>query len=177
MPGYVFILYRKYFAMKWVMVNNKQNILQEYRLVTDSNTKVIVKYNPIQRSARITAGNKHRLFFIESAGSLSGKYIFKNEYGIEVGALSNNKWDKEGTVIIETKKFIYKTDNDPLAALTIYDSSNKPLVSCGLAAGIYGTPLSLSSQHNNACCNYLLLGLCWFLFLAVTKENIEEYAA
>lgn len=164
--------------MKWVMTNNRQALLQEYHLTEQDNTKAIVKYNPVQRSARISVGDKHRLFFIESAGSLSGKYIFKNEYGLEVGAMSNDRWGKEGSVTIESKKFIYKIQNGSLAELTIYDgNTHKPLASCGIATGINGTSLSLSQQTNNADSNYLLLGLCWFLFLPVAKENIVEYAA
>lgn len=164
--------------MKWVMVNNKHNVLQEYRLTDGNNILAMVKYNPIHRSARITIGDKHRLFFIESAGSLSGKYIFKNEYGFEIGMMNNEKWGKEGSVIIESKKYIYKINNNPLAELTIYDAAtNKALASCGLATGINGTSLSLSQQTNTADSNYLLLSLCWFLFLPIAKENIVEYAA
>ena len=164
--------------MKWVMANNRKALLQEYHLTEQESTKAIVKYNPTQRSARISIGEKHRLFFIESAGSLTGKYIFKNEYGIAVGGMSNDKWGKEGSIIIESKKFLYKVNNNPLAELTIYDgNTNKPLASCGLTTGINGTSLSLSQQTNNADSNYLLLGLCWFLFLPVAKENIVEYAA
>jgi len=164
--------------MKWEMTNNKKALLQEYHLTEQENIKAVVKYNPAHRSARITIGDKHRLFFIESAGSLTGKYIFKNEYGLTVGMMSNDKWGKEGTVSIETKKFIYKINNSPLAELTIYDgATNKALVSCGLATGINGTSLSLAQQTNNADSNYLLLGLCWFLFLPVAKEALVEYAA
>ena len=164
--------------MKWVLTNNKKALLQEYHLLDEKNTKAIVKYNPVHRSARISIGDRHRLFFIESAGSLTGKYIFKNEYGLEVGMMSNDRWGKEGSITIESKKYIYKIQNNPLAELTIYDGgTHKALVSCGVSTGINGTSLSLSQQTNNADSNYLLLGLCWFLFLPVAKENIVEYAA
>jgi hypothetical protein len=164
--------------MKWVMVNNKHNVLHEYRLTDGNDTRAVVKYNPIHRSARITIGDTHRLFFIASAGSLSGKYIFKNEYGIEVGMMSNDKWGKEGSINIESKKYIYKVQNNPLAELTIYDAfTNQPLASCALTTSVKGTSLSLSSQNNGADSHYLLLGLCWFLFLPVAKENVVEYAA
>lgn len=173
----VYVYALKCSSMKWVMANHKKT-LQEYHLTEQDDTKAIVKYNPVQRSARITIGDKHRLFFIESAGSLTGKYIFKNEYGMEIGMMSNDRWGKEGSVIIESKKYIYKIQNSPLAELAIYDNStNKLLVSCGLATGINGTSLSLAQQTNNADSNYLLLGLCWFLFLPVAKESIVEYAA
>lgn len=161
--------------MKWVMINNKRNVLLEYRLTEGSEIKAVVKYNPIHISARITMGDKHRLFFIESTGSLTGKHIFKNEYGIEVGSMSNDKWGSEGTVTIEEKKFIYKINN---GELTVFDNYNRPLASCGLATLINGTSLSFSSQNNTADSSYLLLGFCWFLFAPAVKEkNITEYAA
>lgn len=164
--------------MKWVMTNNKKALLHEYHLTEEGDTKAIVKYNPAHRSARISVGDKHRLFFIESAGTLTGKYLFKNEYGMEVGTMNNEKWGKEGTISIETKKFSYKIDNNPLAELTIYDGTTRQaLASCGLATGINGTSLSVPQQINNADSHYLLLGLCWFLFLPVAKENMVENAA
>jgi hypothetical protein len=164
--------------MKWVITNNKKALLQEYQLLEQDSIKAIVKYNPVQRSARISVGDNHRLFFIESAGSLTGKYIFKNEYGLEVGTMVNDKWSSEGSVTIESKKFTYKIHNSPVAELTIYDgSTNKAIVSCALATGINGTSLSLPEQSNHAGSNYLLLGLCWFLYLPVAKEAIVEYAA
>ena len=92
--------------------------------------------------------------------------------------MTNDKWGREGTVMIESKKFIYKIQNDLPAALTIYDAdTHKVLASCGLATGINGSSLSLPEQTNHAGSNYLLLGLCWFLFLPMAKENIVEYAA
>jgi hypothetical protein len=85
---------------------------------------------------------------------------------------------KEGSINIESKKYIYKVQNNPLAELTIYDAfTNQPLASCALTTNVKGASLSLSSQNNGADSNYLLLGLCWFLFLPVAKENVVEYAA
>lgn len=165
-------------SMKWVLTNSKKALLQEYHLTEQNDTKVIVKYNPAHSSARISVGNKHRLFFIENAGSLSGKYVFKNEYGITIGTMINDKWGKEGTVSIESKKFQYKIAQESIAELHIYEpGSNKPIASCQLNTGINNSTLSLPHQTNNADSSYLLFGLCWFLFLPVTSEKIAEYAA
>lgn len=164
--------------MKWVMINNKRNVLEEYRLTEDGDVKAVVKYNPLQRSVRITVGDIHRLFFIENTGSLSGKYIFKNEYGMEMGMMNNHVWGKEGTVEIASKKYIYIINNNPPAELSVHDAATKKLLlSCNLATSINGTSLSLTSQNNTAGSNYLLLGLCWFLGQSVAKQNIVEYAA
>lgn len=164
--------------MKWVQINNKRNLLQEYHLTDNDETRAVVKYNPVQQSARITVGDMHRLFFIENTGSFTGRYLFKNEYGIEVGSMSNDKWSNKGSITIESQQYIFKIDNNPLATLTIYDSSQQQvLASCGLATNISGTSLSLAAQPTNAGTHYLLLSLCWFLFLPIAKENIVQYAA
>ncbi len=99
---------------------------------------------------------------------------------MEVGSMGHDKWfGKDGTVIIESKKYSYNIqNNNPLAELTIYEgASQQPLVSCGLTADSNGTGISFS-QHDNAIGNNcLLLGLCWYLFLPSAKENVVEYAA
>jgi len=174
----VFILKPQLLFMKWVQINNKRNLLQEYHLTDNGDTRVVVKYNPVQQSARVTVGDMHRLFFIEHTGSFTGKYLFKNEYGMEVGWMSNDKRGNEGSITIESQQYIFKIDNNPPATLTIYDSSKQQaLAGCGLATNISGTSLSLAAQHTHAGTHYLLLSLCWFLFLPIAKENIVHYAA
>lgn len=162
--------------MKWVLISSYKSTLQEYHLMENDECKVVMKYNPLHHSARINCANQQRLFFIESTGSLTGKYIFKNEYGMEIGNMSQDKWfGKDGSVIIESKKYTYCIKNNPLAEFTIYESiSQQPLVSCGLDIDT-GIPLSAyNTDINNKC---LLLGLCWYLFLPAAKENLVEYAA
>jgi hypothetical protein len=165
--------------MKWILISNKNSLLLEYHLMENEKCEAIVKYNPVHRSARVSSGGKHTLYFIESAGSLSGKYIFKNQYGIEVGNMACDKWKAtEGTVTIESKKYGYKIHNNPVAEIQIYENeTHRHLVSCGLISNENGIAISLSQQNNNAGNNYLLLGLCWYLFLPMAKENLVEYAA
>ena len=93
--------------------------------------------------------------------------------------MSNDKWfGKDGSIIIESKKYTYSIKNNPLAELTIYEGiSQQPLVSCGLAIDTAVTGIALSAHNidiNNKC---LLLGICWYLFLPAAKENLVEYAA
>ena len=150
--------------MKWVLINNHREPVQEYRLMENDLCKVILKYNPQQKSARISCANQQRLFFIQSAGVLTGKYIFTNEYGMEIGNISHDKRHTNGgTVNIESKKYHYDITNNPSGELTIYDSnSQRPLATCGLGV-----------SDNNS----LILAHCWYLFLPVVKENVVEYAA
>ncbi|MEP7141252.1 MAG: hypothetical protein ABI707_00215 [Ferruginibacter sp.] len=165
--------------MKWEVITNERSSLQEYRLIDNNACKVIIKYNPLHQSARITSGNNHRLFFLESAGSLSGKTIFRNEYGMEIGNLLHDKFHpKEGSLVIDTKKYLYQLHSDPLPELTIYENDlHKKVANCSLPTSKTATQniLSVSSQAIDNNC--YLLGLCWYLFLPFAKENILQYAS
>jgi hypothetical protein len=166
--------------MKWILIDNHKEALQEYHLIDNDDCKVILKFNPQQQSARISCLNQQRLFFIKNAGVLTGKYHFTNEYGLEIGHLSQDKrLGTGGTVGIDSKKYHYEITNNHLAEIAIYDSdSREPLITCSLvindnkSSGISFAP-HMSQIDNNS----LLLALCWYLFLPVAKENVVEFAA
>lgn len=164
--------------MKWVLVNSLKSTLQEYHLMDDENCRVVIKYNPRQHSARITCGIHQRLFFIETTGSLIQKTIFTNEYGLGIGSLTQDSViGNKGMVIINEKKYHYTLNNNPLAELVIYDKNiNDPLVSCGLQTSNSITSIALSNNTDSSDNSCLLLGLCWYLFLPVAKENVAAYA-
>lgn len=165
--------------MKWELVSKPTAELQEYHLIKNDSCAVILKYNPRQNSARVSCGNHNRLFFVESAGSLSGKTLISNEYGFQIGSMGYEKWNsKEGTIIIDDLKYSYRFNNNPLAELTIFENNTKKqLVSCGLNALQKNAEISFTNNTLSANNNCLLLGLCWYLFLPVAKENIVEFAA
>lgn len=165
--------------MKWISINNHREAVQEFHLMDDNHCKVILKFNPQQKSARINCVNQQRLFFIKNAGVLTGRYIFTNEYGVEIGSLSHDKRNiNGGTVSIESKKYHYEITNNPLAELSIYDNdSNRSLVTCSLTVADNKGGISFAKNAEHADHNSLLLALCWYLFLPVAKENVIEYAA
>ena len=160
--------------MKWVLINNHKEPVQEYHLLESNQSKVILKYNSEQRSARISCANQQRLFFIQSTGALTGKYIFTNEYGMQIGHISIDKRNYSGgNVTIESKKYHYEISE----ALTIYDSNTqRPLVTCALSADNGAGILPFGKQPNSIDIISLILAHCWYLFLPVIKENILEYA-
>ena len=161
--------------MKWVLINNHKEPVQEFHLIENDRCKVVLKYNSQQKSARISCANQQRLFFIQSAGVLTGKYTFTNEYGLEIGHISQDKrHGSGGTVSIESKKYHYEISKNPSEELTIYDSNSQTtLATCGLALH---DNRSLSKHFDYIDNNSLLLAHCWYLFLPVVKENLMEYA-
>lgn len=163
--------------MRWEVISNPRSVLKEYRLVDNNDCHVILKYNPEQQSIRVVSGNHQRLFFVEKAGSLSGKTIFKNEYGMELGAVQHHKLlGSDGHIHLDGKKYTYKLQNTPLAKLFVYnDHAHTPIITCGLQAGDTGVTHSIGITTSDIDC--YLLGVCWFLFLPIAKENIVEFAA
>ncbi|MEO7768929.1 MAG: hypothetical protein ABIS01_15975, partial [Ferruginibacter sp.] len=68
--------------------------------------------------------------------------------------------------------------NSPSPQLTIFEGSNhKTVANCSI-------PVTKSSGSNDSAAatkaidnNCYLLGLCWYLFLPVVKENVLEYSS
>ncbi|MBC7890267.1 MAG: hypothetical protein H7Z13_20520 [Ferruginibacter sp.] len=166
--------------MNWEVISNERSSLQEYRLIDNNDCKVVIKYNPRHLSARITCGNHHRLVYLESAGSLSGKTIFKNEYGMEVGNLLLDKFNprEAGTILIDTKKYLYQLHTNLSAELVIYDTDlQKPFASCSIPLNKTNSFSVLSTHSNSIDINCCIWGFCWFLFLPAVKENTLKLAS
>ncbi|MEO5888620.1 MAG: hypothetical protein ABIQ31_00145 [Ferruginibacter sp.] len=165
--------------MNWEVIDNERSSLKEYRLIENNDCKLVIKYNPRHQSARITSGNHHRLFFFESAGSLSGKTIFRNEYGMEIGNLVHDKFhSEEGSLVIDAKKYQYQLHKDTASELVIYENGlQKPVASCSIPTNksIIQNIFSEGTQAIDNNC--YLLGLCWYLVLPLVKENILKLAS
>ena len=158
--------------MNWEIINNERFSLMEYRLMDQGDCKVIIKFNPRHQSARISCENQHRLFYFESAGSLSGKTIFKNEYGMEIGNLVHDKFHpKYGSLVIGTKKYQYALQNNHAAEWGVYENGLPNHLSCFSISANDFSAGKLAMDTN--CC---LLGFCCFLFLTTSKEKVLKYS-
>lgn len=160
--------------MNWEIISNQHSSLQEYRLMDKNDCKMILKYNPRHKSARITSGNNHRLFFLESTSAFGDKTIFKNEYGMEIGNLLYDKLrSKEGSVLMDNKKYHYQINGEELI---IYKTDRlQPLIKISLQTNAAFSSNILSPVLSGADINCLVIGLCWYLALPV-NDNVLEYA-
>ncbi len=156
--------------MKWVLVSNKQAIIREYQLMDENSCKVVAKINPLHKSVRISCDNQHRLFFVEQVSPFSDKYIYTNEYGMEIGSMTSDKQHKtEGIIVIDSTTYFYRQQSNPLPCLQIYGRGKfQPLFDCSLQTN--GTGVSMTGKINEIDNKCLLLGLCWFANLNTTKE-------
>ena len=164
--------------MNWEIISNERSSLLEYRLIDHNDCKVIIKYNPKHQSARISCEGHHRLFYLESSGSFSGKTIFKNEYGMEIGNLVYDKFHpKEGSLVIDSKKYQYQLQNEQAPELVIYEGDlNNKLVNCSIPTEQNASQINTTTSAQGVNNNCYLLGLCWYLFLPHAIENVVKFA-
>lgn len=156
--------------MKWVLISSQQATIREYQLMDENNSKVVAKINPLHKSVRISCNNQHRLFFVEQVSSFASKYIYHNEYGMEVGGMITDKQTKtDGIIMLDETKYFYRQQNNPLPGLLIYEKGKfQPLFECSLQPNSIGT--NIAGKINEIDNKYLLIGLCWFANLKATKE-------
>ena len=157
------------------LVSTSGRSLHEFHLVDNQNIKEVLRYNPLQQSARISFGNYHRLFFVEQTGFRSSHIRLKNEYGLTVGTLLFEKGhdNHECILEIESKKYqcIYRTKPD--TELAIYEQNAlRPLIVCSVA-GIDWIVTESFVRQQPARGEYasLLLGLCWYLHLSTPAAS------
>lgn len=152
--------------MKWQTIKNERSLLQEFQLFDKSDCSVILKYNPLHHSVRLTSGNNHSLYFFETAGSLSGKTIIRTQYGMEVGFLLHDKFHpQEGHIVINKKKYQYKISSITSELLIFENNRQNLLTTCNL-------PIINDVITESNC---YLLGICWFLQLPLVKADTLKY--
>ena len=119
-----------------------------------------------------------RVFLIRKEGFLRNKTVLRNEYGMKIGELGHE--NKENFIDVNDERFYYTTHNNPLAQLVLYkDSKDKPFVTCGLSTkeGTAAVHFTKDKQLADTSHPGLLMALCWYMFLPVTKENVAEFAS
>lgn len=155
--------------MEWVLAKNQQSELEEYNLVQNGESKLILKYNPLQLSARFSSqGRFHRLFYIENAGQFSSKTTFTDMYGMETASIYLDKINENaGTIILDGVRYNYQLQFNKTPVLVIYENNPAhPWVSC-----------SLTNTIENSLISSFILGLAWYILMQEKKEKSVGYAA
>lgn len=164
--------------MKWeITLSTSQQ--EVYELWHNEKKVLTLEFHPFTNSARIEYADEKRVFMIRKEGFLRNKTVLRNEYGMRIGQLGYEKWNSsEGTIDLNEEKFFYTIQNNPLAELVIYrDTKEKPFVVCGLKPGNGNTAVKFSKENElSPSQHFMLMALCWYMFLPVAKENVAEYA-
>lgn len=164
--------------MKWEIASSSSR--QEiYELWHNDKKLLTLDFHPFTNSARIEYADEKRVFLIRKEGFLRNKTVLRNEYGVRIGQLGYERSNaSEGVIDLNNEKFFYTIHNDPLAELVIYrETKEKPFVICGLKADNGNTSVKFSKENQlSPTQHFLLMALCWYMFLPVAKENMAEYA-
>jgi hypothetical protein len=173
----LYLLYQtNTFTMRWVAAESSgQHEL--YHLYKDDMKILSLTVNKFSNSARVECNKEKRVFIIRKEGFLKNKTVLRNEYGIKIGEIGSE--NKENFIDINEDRFFYSIQNNPLAELVIYkETKNKPAVICGLSTfdGNTGIHFAKDSSIKSTPHPGLLMALCWYMFLPVTRENVAAYA-
>jgi len=159
--------------MNWSTTNNQEHTIERFELFDGNIPEMVLRYNPVQRSGRLERHNNHLLFFIEQTGIWGNKFLFENEYGVEIGKISfDNQQNLDGHIQIDKKKIYFKIPLNPKG--DVFFVPNKFLkhnFHCTIEAeNFLTTPdkkVSAAQSEKYAC---MILGLFWYLF----PESIPE---
>jgi hypothetical protein len=162
--------------MRWEIADSSDQH-EVYHLYKDEKKLLSLTINKFSNSARVECNKEKRVFIIRKEGFLKNKTVLRNEYGIKIGELGSE--NREYFIDINDQRFFYAIHNNPLAELVLYkDSKENPSVVCGLSVkdGDTGVHFAKDSSIKTAPHPGLLMALCWYMFLPVTKENVAEFA-
>lgn len=159
--------------MKWSATNNQQHTIERFDLFDGASREMVLRYNPVQHSGRLERNNNQLLFFMEQTGIWGGKFLFENEYGVEIGKIAfDGQQNLDGYIQMDKKKISFKIPLNAAGDVFFVPSKSlKQNFHCTIEAEnpIPGPDkkISVAQSEKYAC---MILGLFWFLF----PESIPE---
>lgn len=164
--------------MRWESVGSSSSDHETYHLYKDEKKILSLALNPFSNTARVECDQEKRVFVIRREGFLRNKLVIRNEYGIKMGELGQE--NKERFIAINNERFYYTVHNNPLAELVLYkETKEEPFVTCGLKTNASNPSVEFTRNSQIAGVSHpgLLMALCWYMFLPVTKENVAAFAS
>ena len=157
--------------MRWETVSITDNH-EVYRLKHRDHTLLTLTLHPFSNTARVEKGDEKRVFQIRKEGFRRNKTVLRNEYGIKIGELGTEH--KIHFIDLDKERFYYQIQYNPQPELLIYkDSIESPVLVCGLDVKSGKTSIQLEKDKVPASTSTsLLMALCWYMFLPVTKEDM-----
>ena len=156
--------------MKCININNTSST-ENFELQEDEKVLVGISFSKQTRFVRIVSDLGKRMFSFETKGFIKHAKVIRDEYGIKLGKLEEEKPGK-GTVELDGKKYFFVYDKDNLGELRLYDElMQKNLLTCSFNAinlGINKTKSLLDSKFAS-----LLLLLCWYSFQPHNTETAK----
>lgn len=147
-------LEQKVFAL-W---NNGRKLLT---MVSNSNSNFV----------RLECGGEKRHFQIRYEGFLRNRMVMRNEYGVRIAQVKTE--NKQHFVELNDQRYYFSLTGEGESRLAIYDESmEKPMAVCEME--VTKDKSVLRSVKKTAMHQSLLMALCWYLFVSVSKEIPTE---
>jgi len=162
--------------MRWETLSTDANH-EVYKLKHKDHTLLTLTLHPFSNTARVENEDEKRVFQIRREGFRRHKTVLRNEYGIKIGELGVE--NKLQFIEINKEKYYYTIRHNPNAELVIYrESINTPILVCGLDVDTGKNSVHLEKDKTPASTPVsLLMGLCWYMFLPVTREDtVAQFA-
>ena len=161
--------------MRWESAGTGNSNSEIYHLYKDDKRILTLVLNPFSNTARVECEKQKRVFLIRKEGFRRNKTVLRNEYGIKIGQLGQE--NNEQFIDVNDERFFYTTHKNPLSELVLYkESIEQPFVTCGfnVKEGQSGLKFEKDNQLSGTSHPGLLMALCWYMFLPVTRENSVE---
>ena len=162
--------------MRWEQTTSN-SATEIYNLYKGDKKLLSVSLNAFSNSARVECEKEKRVFLIRKEGFRRNKTVVRSEYGIKIGELGHDS--KENFIDVNEERFYYTIQNNPLAELILYkESKENPFVVCGLNSTDGNAAVHFSKDSDNLKATShpgLLMALCWYMFLPVTKEKVAAF--
>lgn len=148
---------------------NGKNI---FELCKNDESILRITFNPKKQTAKINCFDTRRKFKIDKEGFLNNKTILKNEYGVKIGQLKYENWNKiEGSIELNGERYYY---SNKIQTELIFrkNKSKEPVLICELKPNHINKFEHYSNLNEATDYTYLLMALGWFLLVPAAKEKI-----
>jgi hypothetical protein len=147
--------------MKWVIINSSST-KEVFELQEDEKVLADISFSKRTRFVRIVSDLGRRMFSFEKAGFLHPRKVIRDEYGIKMGKVEEEKPGK-GIVELEGKKYAFVFEESGSGDLIIYDELMQTnLLRCNF--NVISNSLNKTTSLLDTKFASLLLLLCWYSF-------------
>ena len=159
--------------MKWVNVNSNST-KESFELWEDEKVLADISFSKQTRFVRIVSDLGKRMFSFEKKGFLHPRKVIRDEYGIKLGKVEEDKHGK-GMVELDGKKYAFVYEENGSGDLIVYDElMQKNLLKCNfnaIADSLNKTTSLLDTKFAS-----LLLLLCWYSFQPHNTEAAKLFS-
>jgi hypothetical protein len=159
--------------MKWVSINNSST-KEIFELREDEKVLADISFSKQTRFVRIVSDLGRRMFSFEKKGFLHPRKVIRDEYGIKLGKVEEDKHGK-GIIELDGKKYAFVYEEHGSGDLIVYDEGmQKNLLRCNFRA--IADSLNKSTSLLDTKFASLLLLLCWYSFQPHNSEAAKLFS-